>query len=70
MANLFRKLIPSANRRELKRLLPLVERVNECEPKVVPLSDAALRARTADFRQRVENQVALECFETRFLIVV
>ena len=55
MLNLIRKIVGTKNDRELKRILPLVERINRLEPSVAALSDAALRARTGEFRQRVEN---------------
>jgi preprotein translocase subunit SecA len=55
MLNTVKKVIGTKNDRELKRLLPLVERINRLEPSVAALSDAALRARTGEFRQRVEN---------------
>jgi len=55
MWNLVKKIVGTKNDRELKRILPLVERINRLEPSVAALSDAALRARTGEFRQRVEN---------------
>jgi len=58
--SLLRKLFGSKNDRELKRIVPLVERVNALEPELVKLSDAALRARTADFKQRLENGEPLD----------
>jgi preprotein translocase subunit SecA len=58
--SLLRKLFGSKNDRELKRIVPLVERVNALEPELVKLSDDALRARTADFKQRLENGASLD----------
>ena len=46
--------------RELKRLIPLVERINRLEPEAAALSDVALRARTGEFRQRLENGEPLD----------
>ena len=60
MLNLVRKIVGTKNDRELKRILPLVERTNRLEPSVAALSDAALRARTGEFRQRVENGEPLD----------
>ena len=54
-AQIARKLFGSANDRTIKRLVPLVRRVGELEPATAALSDAALQARTAEFRQRLEN---------------
>jgi preprotein translocase subunit SecA len=60
MWELLRKIFGSKNDRELKRILPLVERVNRMEAEYAALSDAALRAKTAGFRQRVENGEPLD----------
>ncbi|MEI6244739.1 MAG: preprotein translocase subunit SecA, partial [Acidobacteriota bacterium] len=49
------KIIGTQNDRELKRLWPVVARINELEPSIAPLSDAELKAKTAVFRQRVEQ---------------
>ncbi|MBS1107930.1 MAG: preprotein translocase, SecA subunit, partial [Deltaproteobacteria bacterium] len=55
-----RKILGTKNDRELKRIVPLVERVNTLEPAWVKLSDAQLRAKTAEFRQRLEQGEALD----------
>jgi preprotein translocase subunit SecA len=54
------KVIPSKNERELRRLEPLVVRVNELEPEIQQLSDAALRAKTAEFKERLERGATLD----------
>jgi preprotein translocase subunit SecA len=54
------KVIPSKNERELRRLEPLVVRVNELEPELQQLSDAALRAKTAEFKERLERGATLD----------
>jgi preprotein translocase subunit SecA len=59
-AQIARKLFGSANDRTIKRLVPLVQRVGALEPATAALSDAALQARTAEFRQRLENGEALD----------
>ena len=60
MMNLVRRLVGTQNDRELKRLVPLLERINQLEPAVAKLSDAALAARSADFKQRIANGETLE----------
>ena len=60
MPNPLRLLIPSHNDRELKRMLPLVERVNHLEPELVALADADLRARTGPLRERAERGEPLD----------
>ncbi|MGH8066561.1 MAG: preprotein translocase subunit SecA [Candidatus Entotheonellia bacterium] len=54
------KIIPSRNERELRRIRPLAERINQLEAAVVRLSDAELRAKTTALRERVEHGETLE----------
>jgi len=60
MPSILRKLIGTKNDRELRRIVPLVERINKLEPCVVKLSDEALRARSAAFKQRVAQGEPLD----------
>ena len=55
----FQKLIGTQNERALKRLWPVVERVNACEADVAQLSDDALRGKTAAFRTRIAEAAAV-----------
>jgi len=55
-----RKVFGSKNDRELKRIVPLVERVNALEPEWVKLSDAQLAAKTVEFRGRLEKGESLD----------
>src|ERR1700719_2106081 len=57
---LARRLFGSANDRYIKSLGFLVEQINELEPELELLSDDALRARTAEFRQRLEDGAELD----------
>jgi preprotein translocase subunit SecA len=57
---LLAKVIGTQNDRELKRLWPVVARINALEPSVAPLTDAQLKAKTAEFRQRVANGESLD----------
>ncbi|MBI3598082.1 MAG: preprotein translocase subunit SecA [Nitrospirae bacterium] len=52
MFNIFRKIIGSRNDREVKRLWPIVMQVNEYESIIAKLSDAALREKTTEFKNR------------------
>ena len=54
------KVIGTKNQRELKRLQPLVVQVNALEPDLEKLPDAALAARTAEFKERVARGAALD----------
>jgi preprotein translocase subunit SecA len=51
------KVFGSSNQRFLKSIQPLVENINSLEPSVQALSDEQLRARTATFKERVQNAV-------------
>ncbi|HWB29074.1 MAG TPA: DEAD/DEAH box helicase, partial [Vicinamibacterales bacterium] len=57
---LLAKVIGTQNERELKRLRPIVARINELESTVRDLSDADLRARTATLRERVGRGESLD----------
>jgi preprotein translocase subunit SecA len=57
---LLAKVIGTQNERELKRLRPLVARINELESSVRALSDPELRGRTDTFRQRVAQGEPLD----------
>ena len=52
------KVFGTKNEREVKRLLPQVEAINALEPAMKKLSDAELRAKTDEFRQRVKERLA------------
>jgi preprotein translocase subunit SecA len=52
------KVFGSSNQRYLKTIQPVVARINDLEPAVKKLSDEELRARTAEFKERVARAVA------------
>ncbi|MEK7260880.1 MAG: preprotein translocase subunit SecA, partial [Pseudomonadota bacterium] len=54
------KIFGSRNSRLLKRLQQDVARINAFEPKIAALSDEQLRAKTAEFRARLERGEALD----------
>src|SRR4051812_4656370 len=57
---LLAKVVGTQNERELKRLRPLVSQINALEPSITPLSDDQLRAKTAEFRERVARGATLD----------
>jgi len=57
---LARRLFGSANDRYIKSLGSLVAQINEIEPELEKLSDEALRARTAEFRERLTDGAELD----------
>jgi preprotein translocase subunit SecA len=54
------KIFGTSNERAVKRMLPTVAQINALEPSVTALSDEQLRAKTAEFRQRVTERVVSE----------
>jgi len=54
------KIFGSKNDRVLKQIQPLVTRINELEQTVQPLDDAALAARTVEFRERLAKGEPLD----------
>ncbi len=55
-----KKIFGSKNERDLKRLAPLVNEINLIEPRVRKLRDEDLRAKTAEFKQKLENGAELD----------
>jgi len=51
------KVFGTKNERELKRLRPQVEAINALEPAMQKLSDEELRAKTEEFRQRMQERL-------------
>jgi preprotein translocase subunit SecA len=54
----FGKIFGSNNERQVKRLLPRVEAINALEPEIQKLSDDQLRAKTAEFRARIQERLS------------
>jgi preprotein translocase subunit SecA len=51
------KVFGSQNQRYIKTLQPLVDQINALEPSIKKLSDEELRARTAEFKERIAKAV-------------
>jgi len=51
------KVFGTSHEREMKRLAPLVERINALEPEMQKLSDEQLRAKTDEFKQRIHERL-------------
>ncbi|MCZ6508031.1 MAG: preprotein translocase subunit SecA, partial [Acidobacteria bacterium] len=54
------KVFGTKHERDYKRMLPRIEEINVLETSVEPLTDEQLRAKTAEFRQRLENGASLD----------
>jgi preprotein translocase subunit SecA len=64
------KVFGTANERELKRMAPVVAQINALEPETTALSDEQLRAKTAEFRQRVADGESLDAILPEVFAVV
>lgn len=53
--NLFEKMIGSYSDRELKRIMPIVDDIEELEPKIKDLTDEQLKAKTQEFKKRLAD---------------
>ena len=54
------KVIGTKNDRELKRMRKLVDKINALEPQIQPLSDEALKQKTAEFKAQFEQGTSLD----------
>jgi len=57
---IFRKLFGTDNDRTLKKIQPLVPVINDFEPRIQPLTDDQLRAKTAEFREKLAQGATLD----------
>jgi len=62
------KVFGTKNEREVKRLMPQVEAINALEPTMRNLSDEQLRAKTAEFQQRVAERTRRFADEAKNLL--
>ncbi|PJG59859.1 preprotein translocase subunit SecA [Aeromonas cavernicola] len=60
ISTLLTKIIGSRNDRTLKALRKIVKQINAMEPQFEALSDAELQAKTAEYRQRIQQGETLE----------
>ncbi|NNE57395.1 MAG: preprotein translocase subunit SecA [Hellea sp.] len=60
MFGLAKKFFGSENDRKLKKLRPIVDHINGLEPEFEAMTDDALKAKTAEFRQRFADGASLD----------
>lgn len=70
MMNIARKIFGSKNERELKKIRPLVERINSLEATLKPLNDEELRGKTASFKERIARGESLNALLPEAFAVV
>lgn len=57
---LVKKIVGTKNERELKHIQPIVEKINSLEPQIKALSDDQLKAKTPEFKQKLERGATLD----------
>jgi len=65
-----KKILGSKNERDLKKMQPLVARINEFDEEYKALSDDQLKGKTVEFRDRLQNGETLEDIEMEAFVVV
>ena len=60
VSSVIKKIVGSKNERELKRIRPVVEKINALEPEMVRLSDDQMREKTVEYRERVARGESLD----------
>ena len=60
MLGFLKKLFKDPNEKELEKLEPLVQEINSLEPEIQQLSDAELKARTPEFKERYQSGESLD----------
>ncbi len=58
--NVLKKLFGTKHERDLKLMRPMVNAVNDLESKIKPLTDAQLQAKTAYFREKLDQGASLD----------
>ena len=57
---LFSKVIGTHSEREVKRVIPIVDKIESLEPEMEKLSDEELRGKTAEFKKRLADKETLD----------
>ena len=58
--NMFSKVFGTHSQREVKRIMPLVEKIESLRPDMQKLSDEELRGKTREFKKRLEEGETLD----------
>jgi preprotein translocase subunit SecA len=67
MQKILSKIFGTSHEREMKRIQPVVDQINKLEPQMQALSDNQLKAKTEEFKKRLQNgetvdQLLVEAF--------
>ena len=58
--NVFQKMFGTHSEREVKRIMPLVEKIEKLRPTMIELSDEELRDKTAEYKKRLAEGETLD----------
>ena len=57
---LFSKIFGTYSDKEIKRITPIVDKINSLESEMEKLSDSQLQSKTPEFKKRLENGESLD----------
>src|SRR6059036_2140592 len=57
---LLKKIFGTKHERDVKRMMPVVQAINALEASLAPLDDAGLRAKSEEFKKRIEDGAELD----------
>ena len=60
IGSIIKKIVGSKNERELKRMWPIVAKINAMEPVIAALSDEQLQSKTSEFKERHRKGESLD----------
>ena len=58
--SIFRKIFKTYSEKEVKRIMPIVDQINELEEKISSLSDTELRNKTEEFKKQLKEGKTLD----------
>lgn len=53
---IFKKIFGDYSEKEVKRVMPLVEKINSLEEEISKLTDVELKGKTAEFKVRLQDR--------------
>ena len=66
--NMFSKVFGTRSQREVKRIMPLVKKIEDLRPEMQKLTDEELRGKTREFKKRLKRELPWMIFYQRHLL--
>ena len=66
---IFNKIFKSYSEKEVKRVMPIVERINSLEENISKLTDSDLKYKTQEFKDRVSKGETLDVYYQKHLLL-